>query len=74
MWMIIITIREQVLFPGIQGFLLALGLAGIRTLRTRQAESGRGVGTWLRDWFGRLGKTDTTMTVGERSRKFSIRK
>lgn len=74
MWMIIITIREQVLFPGIQGFLWALGLAGIRTLRTRQAESGRGVGSWLRDWFGRLGKTNTTMTMSERSRKFSILK
>jgi Autophagy receptor ATG43 len=74
MWMIIITIREQVLFPGVQGFLWALGLAGIRTLRTRQAESGRGVGSWLRDWFGRLGKIDPTMTMSERSRKFSIRK
>ena len=68
LWMIIITIREQVLFPGIQGFLWALGMAGIRTLRTRQAENGREWGGWIRDYFGRLGKTDTTMTMGERSR------
>ena len=73
-WMIIITIREQVLFPGIQGFLWALGMAGIRTLRTRQAENGREWGGWISDFFGRFGKTDTTMTMGERSRtRFSTR-
>ena len=66
LWMIIITIREQVLFPGIQGFLWALGRAGIRTLRTRQVENGREWGEWIRDFFGRLGRTDTTMMMGER--------
>lgn len=74
LWIIIITIREQVLFPGIQGFLWALGMAGIRTLRTRQAENGREWGGWIRNFFGGLGKTDTTMTMGERSRtRFSTR-
>src|ERR1700694_1211480 len=37
LWIIIITIREQVLFPGVQGFLWALTMSGIRSLRTRQA-------------------------------------
>lgn len=66
-WIIIITLREQVLFPGVQGFLWALGMAGIRTLRTRQAESGREWGSWIRDWFGQLSRTDTTM-MGSRKR------
>jgi hypothetical protein len=65
-WIVIITLREQVLFPGVQGFLWALGLAGIRTLRTRQAESGREWGSWIRDWFGQLKRTDTTMMGGRR--------
>jgi len=69
MWMIIITIREQVLFPGIQGFLWALGLAGLRTLRARQAESGRAAGSWTRDFFGRLGRADSPM-MGHRSNDF----
>jgi hypothetical protein len=68
LWMVIITIREQVLFPGIQGFLWALGMAGIRTLRTRQAENGKEWGGWIRDYFARLGKTHTTVTMAERSR------
>jgi len=64
-WMIIITIREQVLLPGIQGFVWALGIAGIRTLRLQQAESGLAWGTWLRDYFGRLVRADTR-TMGNR--------
>lgn len=66
-WIIIITLREQVLFPGVQGFLWALGIAGIRTLRTRQAESGREWGSWIQDWFGQLKRTDTTM-MGNRKK------
>ena len=66
-WIIVITLREQVLFPGVQGFLWALGIAGIRTLRARQAESGREWGSWIRDWFGQLKRTDTTM-MGIRQR------
>jgi hypothetical protein len=65
--MVIITIREQVLFPGVQGFFWALGLAGLRSLRAQQAENGRGVGSWVREYFGRMGKTDTTM-MGNRAR------
>jgi hypothetical protein len=56
-WMVVITIREQILLPGVQGFLWALGMAGIRTLRVQQAESGRAWGTYLREallgWSGR---------------------
>jgi len=59
-WMVIITIREQVLFPGLQGFLWALALTGIRTIRTNQAESGRTFGGWLRSYFGGLTGTNTT--------------
>jgi hypothetical protein len=69
MWIIIITIRDQVIFPGVQGFIWALAMAGIRTLRANQAENGRMLGTWIRDWFGRLGRADTTMTMGGRSRR-----
>jgi hypothetical protein len=61
MWMVIITIRDQVLFPGLQGFVWALGLAGLRTLRTRQAENGAAWGGWLRDYFERLVRIDITM-------------
>ena len=68
LWMIIITIREQVLFPGVQGFLWALGIAGIRSLRATQAESGRAWGSWIRDWFSQLKQTDTTMTGQQRRR------
>ena len=66
LWMIIITIREQVLFPGVQGFLWALAMAGIRTLRANQAESGRAWGASLREWFGQISRTDTTMTGQKR--------
>jgi Autophagy receptor ATG43 len=58
-WIIVITIREQVLFPGIQGFLWALGIAGLRTLRTTQAESGAQWGTWLREMFAQFKITST---------------
>jgi hypothetical protein len=68
LWMVIITIRDQVLFPGLQGFVWALGLAGIRTLRTRQAENGAAWGGWLRDYFDRLVRTDTTMMGNQRRR------
>jgi hypothetical protein len=68
LWIIIITIREQVLFPGVQGFLWALGIAGMRTLRARQAENGAGWGAWIRDYFTQLVRTDTTMT-GNRDRR-----
>lgn len=61
MWMIIITIREQVILPGVQGFLWALAMTGIRSLRVRQAENGQEWGSWLRDSFGRLVRTDATM-------------
>lgn len=62
MWMIIITIREQILFPGLQGFLWALGMAGLRSLRAAQAENGRVWGGWLRELFGQARRTDTTLT------------
>ena len=68
MWMVIITFRDQVLFPGLQGFVWALGMAGLRTLRTRQAENGAAWGAWLRDYFGRLVRTDTTMMGNQRRR------
>jgi len=68
MWMVIITIRDQVLFPGLQGFVWALGMAGLRTLRSRQAESGAAWGGWLREYFERLVRTDTTMTGNQRRR------
>ena len=68
MWMAIITIREQVLFPGVQGFLWALGIAGIKSLRTRQAESGQAWGGWLRDFFEQFKRTDLTMS-GNRPRR-----
>jgi len=62
-WMAIITIREQVLFPGLQGFLWALALTGIRTIRVNQAESGRTFGGWLRSYFGGLmGSNGTSQT------------
>jgi hypothetical protein len=64
LWMIIITIREQVLFPGIQGFLWALGMAGLRTLRASQAESGAEWGTWLRNFFKQFKPADSTTTIG----------
>jgi len=68
MWMVIITIRDQVLFPGLQGFVWALGMAGLRTFRTRQAESGATWGGWLREYFERLVRTDTTMMGTQRRR------
>jgi hypothetical protein len=74
MWMIVITIREQVLLPGLQGFLWALGMAGLRTLRSQQAENGKEWGSWLRDWWGRLRRTDTTTVMGGRSQTFNVRK
>jgi hypothetical protein len=66
MWIIIITIREQVLFPGVQGFLWALAMSGIRSLRTRQAESGQEWGGWIREFFGQFKKTDLTMSGNRR--------
>jgi Autophagy receptor ATG43 len=67
-WIIVITIREQILFPGVQGCVWALATMGIRTLRLRQAESGRQWGTWIQDFFRRLVRTDTTM-MGSNTRK-----
>jgi hypothetical protein len=60
-WMIFITIREQVLFPGLQGFVWALAVTGIRSLRASQAENGRAWGSWVRDWFGQITRKDSPM-------------
>ena len=54
------------LFPGVQGFLWALGIAGIKNFRTKQAESGMAWGGWIRDFFGQVRRNDLTMS-GNRS-------
>ena len=67
-WMIVITIREQVLFPGIQGFLWALAVIGIRSLKATQAESGRAWGTRIRDWFGQVTRKETAVMGAYKAR------
>ena len=52
-----LTIRDQVIYPGLQGFGVALATIAFRSLILRQKESGTAWGLYIRDWVRNLVST-----------------
>ncbi|RPB26825.1 hypothetical protein L211DRAFT_856177 [Terfezia boudieri ATCC MYA-4762] len=48
----LITIRDQVVFPLVQGMVFSLGMAGWRAWNSRARFLGRGLGARVRRWWG----------------------
>ena len=46
-----ITVRDQVVFPLVQGMVFSLGMAGWRAWNSRARFLGRGLGARVRRWW-----------------------